>query len=474
VIFHNAKFDIQVLDITPEIYHDTKLMAFGMGEEDTSLSNLAVQYLGEFEVPSVRSLWKKGQKTNEGIPPEDLAPICCEHALLTYRLYGALHTTPIYEEIDLPLVPILIEMEQNGVYIDLEELARQEAMIKQRLLYLEEDIKAGLGDINLNAPEQVGKALTSLGLELHKRTPTGQLSVDKEALLPFQHIGIVRDLLEFRELTKTLSTYLKNLKQVDNKGRIHTTFDYTATGRLSSRDPNLQNLSNGKLRKIVAAPQNYQLISIDWSQLELRVAAVMSEDREMISLLESEDMHLATAILVFNDPDRRYDAKQLNFAVLYGAGLDKIAMMTGLPKKEVENFQRQYFKRFPQLQEWLEEQKRIARDTGLCTNQFGRIRKIPEISYGTEKAREAGERKAVNTPIQSTAVDIVKKAMIELRKELPREIRMVLQVHDEILLEVPDDLVPEAVRIAQEVCHSEYYPVTIKGGKDYYNLGSLP
>lgn len=238
---------------------------------------------------------------------------------------------------------------------------------------------------------------------------------------------------------------------------------------------NLQNLTRGELRKCVVAEDGYTLVAIDASQLELRVVAILSQDPLMLEALKSEDLHMTTAIQVFgwdDDPEimakRRYDAKQMNFAVVYGADAYKIAEMGSMELLEAEELIRHYFATYKGLARWIERVKVQVRRDGYVTNLFGRKRPIPEIHSASWKLRERAEREAVNTIVQGTAVDIVKLMMLYLKSGLDKEVRMILQVHDEILLEVPDHLVMPTIQVCKELAQAfPDYPCKIEIGKCY-------
>ena len=482
--YHNCKFDMPLMrgmGYTINGYEDTKMLAYALGYMDTTLAGMSMEFLRP--CPSVTDLWESKDQGNINIDHVKLGQICMTHAMNTYLLWEKLARTPLYEDIDKPCIELLIEMEKWGLLVDQYRLTQLEYEVYAKAKRLKMDLLDELGNINLASNLQVAKALQSKGILGTRKTKAGKDSVSDESLRPLNH-PTANKILDWRSEMKTLTTYVPAFRNVDATGRMHTKFGYTSTGRWSSSDPNHQNLTrdekfNGMtLRSCIAAEPGYTFVSLDASQIELRVVAILSQDPLMLQALKEKDLHMATAIQVFGYTDdvtlmkeRRYNAKQLNFAILYGADAEKVAEMAGCTIGEAEELIEQYFNTYRVLHRWIKGIHKGAKESGYVTNLFGRKRQIPELISPNWRLREKGERESVNTIVQGTAVDIVKRMMLYLRGELSSQVRLVLQVHDEILWETPLELLQHTLdTIAGMYPAFPDYPCTLKIGEYYGEL----
>lgn len=375
----------------------------------------------------------------------------------------------VYEMIERPLVPVLAQMEKNGVMLDVNRLNKSAHEVQKIIDKLETEILkfAGKKDLNVRSPQQLSWLLfEKLGLPtagIAKTIGGYSTGVETLELLAGKH-KVIPLILEHRELSKLLSTYLEPLpKLVDKNNRLHTTYQQTvaATGRLSSVEPNLQNIPHihddiVHMRAGFIAPEGKVLVACDYSQVELRIVANLSGDKVMQkSFLETKDIHAATASLIFGvvekevTPAQRRKAKEVNFGVLYGMGSWGLAQRTDLTAGEAKQFIDRYFSVFPRMKQYLEEVKIHLREEGWVSTFFGRRRQFPELYAGASQARAAAERMAVNMPMQGTAADLMKLAMIKVyNKYKTGETKVLLQVHDELVLEAPAG---EANQVAKEV-----------------------
>ena len=378
----------------------------------------------------------------------------------------------LFYEIELPLLRILAEMEVAGCAVAPDELRafgdKLDARIEVLVSQIYED--AG-GEFNINSTRQLGEVLfEKLGLPAQKKTKTGySTNVDVLEKLAGLH-PIIPAILEYRQLTKLKSTYVEGLLKVisPKDGRIHTHFQQTvtATGRLSSTDPNLQNIPvrtelGRELRRMFVAPDDdHVLIDADYSQIELRVLAHISQDEHMIEAFRAgQDIHAATAAKVYRvpleevTPQMRSSCKAVNFGIVYGISDFSLAQDIGVTRKEAGEFIRTYLATYPGVAKYMEDIKASARENGYVTTLFGRRRALPELQSRNFNIRSFGERVAMNTPIQGTAADIIKIAMVRVRDRLRREgleSRLILQVHDELILEAPKSEQEEAMRLLKE------------------------
>lgn len=394
------------------------------------------------------------------------------------------NTLKIFEEIEMPLIPILAKMETLGIKINTSKLENISKKVEKDLKILEKTIyKLAGGEFNINSPQQLSEILfnklkisgTLVGGRI-KKTPGGASSTEASELekLRSRH-EIVDFILKYRELAKLKSTYTDTLpKLVDKNSRIHTTFNQsgTASGRLSSQDPNLQNIPargalGDEVRKAFVSEKGYKFLSVDYSQVHLRIIAALSNDKKMIEAFKRGlDIHKFTASEINNvelekvTSEMRFAAKALNFGIIYGIGAQSFAESAGISKEKAKEFIMEYLGDFSGIAKYMQDLKNKARSTGFTLTLFGRRRYIPEINSPNPMLRAQAERIAVNMPIQGLEADIIKKAMIEIdnwikQKKYGDKVRMVLQVHDELLFEVREDLIkkitPEIVKIMENI-----------------------
>ncbi|MCD7865529.1 MAG: DNA polymerase I [Clostridiales bacterium] len=377
---------------------------------------------------------------------------------------------PLYREVELPLVRVLDDMEKAGVLVERESLLDYGEQLGGRIAQLEQDIYEKAGEtFNINSPKQLGVILfEKLHMPNGKKTKTGYSTAADvlDKLAP--DYPIVAEILEYRQLTKLKSTYAEGLSAcIAADGRIHTTFNQTitATGRLSSTEPNLQNIpirmEMGRLiRKVFIPADGFVFIDADYSQIELRVLAHMSEDQNLIEAYRhAEDIHRITASQVFHTPIdevtplQRRNAKAVNFGIVYGISSFGLSQDLSISRKEAEEYIENYFATFPGIKSYLDRMVADAKETGYAVTMFGRRRPVPELSSGNFMQRSFGERIAMNSPIQGTAADIIKIAMIRVYRRLKAEglrSRLILQVHDELLVETARDEIEQVKMILSE------------------------
>ncbi len=424
-------------------------------DNDYSLSRLSIKYLSEYD---------EGSKENEPSLIYRLYPVLKQRLAETGQL-------KLYEEIELPLAPVLSSMEQTGSKIDREGLEN----FLDKLTYLCNEYATDIYDevgytFNLNSPKQLGEVLfVKLGLPSSKKTKTGY-ATDAETLERLRPFSTVVDrLLEYRTVSKLKSTYAEGLlKALDSKSRVHTKFNQTvtATGRLSSTDPNLQNIPirtplGREIRKFfIPENENYVFVDADYSQIELRLLAAISGDEKMIEAFKKgADIHTHTAAQIFGlsdeevTPEQRKKAKAVNFGIVYGIGGFSLAQDIGTSVYEANEYIKNYLANYPKVQSYLKSIVELARADGFVTTLFGRRRYIPELASPKKQLQAFGERVALNSPIQGTAADIIKIAMINVDKALKSsgiDAKIVLQVHDEIILESHRDCAKQAAEILKK------------------------
>ena len=494
-VAHNAKYDLTVLAEhglqVANLAWDTMLAAWLVNPTSRSLGlkNLAWEKLA-LEMTPIDTLIGKGRDrlTMAQVPAERVTPYACADVDVTLRLQDLLAPDlraraeeRLFYDIEMPLVPVLVAMERRGVALDTGVLQAMSRDLNQRLLDLEQATYRAAGQaFNINSTQQLGGILfDKLGLKPVKRTQGGASSTDASVLeaLRGQH-EIINLILDYRQLGKLKSTYVDALPLLVNPrtGRVHTSFNQTATvtGRLSSSDPNLQNIPirtelGSQIRRAFVAAPGWRLLAADYSQVELRILAHVCGDQAMLdAFARGEDIHARTAAAVYGvaladvTPDMRRLAKTVNFGLIYGMSDFGLSQRTELSQEEAGRFIEAYFAQFPAVQDYLEETKRQAREQGWVETLFGRRRPFPELMEGSKapfNARRAAERMAVNMPIQGTAADIIKIAMIRLHQALQeRSLRaaMILQVHDELVLEVPEDELPVVAPLVREVMEGAY------------------
>ena len=457
---------------------EATLDLFAAVEPDTApllLQGDAERELGEENVPQ-ESL--EGRLVNYLLNPEvaynPALPIQWEALKADSALWN------LYNEVELPLAEVLHEMQQAGVRVDVEMLKRAEEQLSKELATLEQGIYTAAGlTFNVNSPKQVGEVLfDQLKLDTKaKKSKTGQYSTSEEVLLGLKgKHEVVGMILEYRELKKLISTYISALPTYINPetGKIHTTYNQTvtATGRLSSSNPNLQNLpirsERGQLiRQAVIPDDGCVFLSADYSQIELRLMAHFSQDPHLLEAFRSgQDIHAATAAKIFNVPieqvtkDQRRQAKTANFGIIYGISAFGLAQQLDCSRSEAKALIDGYFAAFPGVIDYIEHQKQLAREQGYAITLFGRKRYLPDILSHNATVRSFAERNAVNSPIQGTAADIIKMAMVIIHRRLKEEnlkAQMIMQVHDELNFNVPQNEVDRVKEIVvsemQNVVH---------------------
>ena len=422
----------------------------------------------------------KSQRSMRDLSPADVYEYACEDADITLQLKNKLEPElkkheceKLFYEIEMPLMPVLAEMEMNGVCLDTESLAETNKQFTQRMLEIEQRIYELAGQqFNIASPKQVGEILFDKLkiIEKAKKTKTGQYVTSEEVLQQLKNKHeIVADILEHRGLKKLVGTYIEALPKLINSktGHIHTSFNQTitATGRLSSSDPNLQNIpirgEDGKeIRKAFIPEPGCLFFSADYSQIELRVMAHLSNDKNMINVFrEGKDLHAATAANIYKKDisevtrDERTKSKRANFGIIYGITVFGLAERLDIDRAEAKQLIDGYFETFPQVHDYMEKSKEIARKQGYVTTLFGRRRYLPDINSANSVVRGFAERNAINAPIQGTAADIIKVAMIRIFQRFKKESiksKMILQVHDELNFSVYPEEKEKVERIVVE------------------------
>ncbi|MBQ5454682.1 MAG: DNA polymerase I, partial [Prevotella sp.] len=422
----------------------------------------------------------KNQKSMRDLTPSEVYEYAAEDADITLRLKNKLEPElkkneceDLFYDIEMPLMPVLAEMEMNGVILDTNSLKETSRALTNRMNEIEARIYELAGErFNIASPKQVGDILFEKLkiVEKAKKTKTGQYVTSEEVLQQLKNKHeIVADILEHRGLKKLLGTYIDALPNLINKrtGHIHTSFNQTitATGRLSSSDPNLQNIpirgEDGKeIRKAFVPEPGCLFFSADYSQIELRVMAHLSEDENMIRVFrEGKDLHAATAANIYKKAiedvtrDERTKSKRANFGIIYGITVFGLAERLDISRDEAKRLIDGYFETFPQVHDYMEKSKQVAREKGFVTTLFGRRRYLPDINSHNATVRGFAERNAINAPIQGTAADIIKVAMIRISNRFKREgirSKMILQVHDELNFSVYPEEKEQVERIVLE------------------------
>jgi DNA polymerase-1 len=485
---HNLKYDMSVLanhGVTLQgIRHDTMLESYVLDSTATrhDMDSLALKYLAHRTI-HYEDVAGKGTKqlSFNQVPIEQAAPYAAEDAEVCLRLHQTFWPRlsaeaglkGLYETLEIPLVPVLSRMERNGVRIDAAMLRKQSRDLARRLLELEEAAYTHAGQpFNLGSPKQIQEILyDKLGLPVRAKTPKGQPST-AEAVLEELALDypLPRLILEHRGLSKLRSTYTDRLpEQINPKtGRVHTSYHQAvaATGRLSSADPNLQNIpvrteEGRRIRQAFIAPPGYQLVSADYSQIELRIMAHISGDERLLNAFaRGEDIHRATAAEVFGtlpeqvtDAERRA-AKAINFGLIYGMSAFGLARQLGIERGAAQDYVDRYFARYPGVKIFMDETRQRARQQGYVETLFKRRLYVPEINTSNQQRRQYAERTAINAPMQGTAADIIKRAMIGVDRWLGEsgiDARLIMQVHDELVLEVAEPAVDEAKQRLTEI-----------------------
>lgn len=459
-------------------YFDVSIGAYLLdpSRSDYSPAPLAENLLS-LQIPDAAEILGKGKgkRAFDGLDDGEMLKIACGEACVLSPLYEyerakikELGQDKLCDEIEMPLVEVLASMEEEGFSVDRDRLTEYGTMLGKRIGSLEEEIYALAGEeFNIGSPKQLGVILfEKLGLKAVKKTKTGY-STNAEVLekLSGKH-PIIEKILEYRQLAKLKSTYADGLAALISPidGRIHSTFNQTVTmtGRISSTEPNLQNIpvrteAGRELRKMFTAREGYVLIDADYSQIELRVLASLSGDEAMIKAFGSgEDIHSATARNVFGaeevTPELRTKAKAINFGIVYGMGSFSLAGDLGISVGEAKEYIESYFIKHPKVREFTDGAVKSARENGYVETAFHRRRYIPELTSSNFALRSAGERMAMNTPIQGTAADIIKIAMVRVYNALKKleKSRLILQVHDELIIEAHESEAEEAKKILKE------------------------
>jgi len=482
---HNGKYDMAVLaeyGITVKnLTFDSMLAAYLLGEKSLGLKALAFGKLA-IEMTPITDLIGSGVKqiSMSQVEIARVADYACADADMTGRLAEMLQAElhhqglwQLFSEVELPLMPVLVHMERNGIALDTELLRQMSHRLGEQLLKLEAEIYNSVGhQFNINSPQQLSTVLfDELRLAPARKTKSGFFSTEASVLEELRGAHPIMDyLLQYRHLAKLKSTYVDALPSLINPktGRVHTSLNQTqtATGRLSSSEPNLQNIAvrdelGKEIRKSFITPSGSYLLAADYSQIDLRALAHLSQDKSLLAAFQrDEDIHTATAAQVFGvdpsavTPDMRRVAKTVNFGVIYGMSDYGLEQATGLSREEAAQFIAAYFEKYPGVKQYLESTKEQARKEGFVQTLLGRRRSIPEINSSNRQVREAAERMAINMPVQGTSADIIKVAMINLDREIDKrrlESKMLLQVHDELIFEVPEAELEEMSQLASKL-----------------------
>ncbi|HQK39634.1 MAG TPA: DNA polymerase I, partial [Flavobacterium alvei] len=474
-IGQNIKYDLKILShygvqIKGKLF-DTMIAHYLINPDMRhNMDVLSETYL-KYSPKSIEDLiGKKGknQLSMKDVPLEEIKEYAAEDADITYQLkqnfspiLDKAETKKLFDEIEIPLIPVLAAMELEGINLDVPFLKSMSVEMAKESAALEQKIYETAGEkFNLASPKQLGDILfdkLKIGGAKQKKTKTGQYATGEEILSYLEKDNpIVKDILEWRQMVKLQSTYIDALpNQVDKKtGRVHTDYMQTvaATGRLSSNNPNLQNIpirtERGRLirKAFIARDENYTLVSADYSQIELRIIAALSGEENMIKAFQNnEDIHKSTAAKVFNVPleevtkEQRSNAKTVNFGIIYGVSAFGLSNQTSLSRKESAELIDAYYATYPKLKSYMSNQVDFARKHGYVQTVLGRRRYLKDINSANMMVKSGAERNAVNAPIQGSAADIIKIAMINIHKKLTSgnwKSKMLLQVHDELVFDV--------------------------------------
>ncbi len=483
----NLKYDANVLanhDITLRgIKFDTMLESYVLDSVASrhDMDSLALKYLGHKTI-HFEDIAGKGAKqlTFNQIPLEQAGPYAAEDADITLRLHRALwpqleaepSLAQVFSNIELPLVPVLSDIERQGALLSRELLQQQSSALGQRLQTLEAQAHELAGQpFNLGSPKQLGEILfEKLELPVIRKTPKGAPSTAEEVLVELAlDYPLPKVLLEYRSLSKLKSTYTDKLPEmIDARtGRVHTSYHQAvaATGRLSSSDPNLQNIpirteEGRRVRQAFIAPEGYRIVAADYSQIELRIMAHLSGDAGLLQAFrDDQDVHRATASEVFDtaldqvSAEQRRKAKAINFGLIYGMSAFGLARQLHLGRNEAQDYIDRYFERYPGVQDYMERTRALAHERGYVETLFGRRLYLPEINARNKMRVQAAERTAINAPMQGSAADIIKMAMLSVHGWLTNDqidARIIMQVHDELVLEVAaQEVEPISARVCE-------------------------
>ena len=508
---HNLKYDSHILkqkrngNITIFPLDDTMCLSYVLDAgriERHGLDYLAAKWLSHQTI-KYEDVCGKGSKqvSFDQISPSDACNYAAEDADITFRLWMILkprlaneRMTVVYNRLERPLIQVLSEMEQNGIVVDASILRRLSNDFASKIVLLEREIyNLAEQEFNIASPKQLGEILfEKLKLEGGKKSKTGAWSTSADILeeLASRDIIIAQKVLDFRQLAKLKSTYTDALQESINSrtGRVHTSYSMVGalTGRLSSSDPNLQNIpirtAEGRsIRTAFIAEAGSKIISADYSQIELRLVAHVAKEKSMLEAFRNGiDIHAQTAAEVFEVPinklngETRRRAKAINFGIIYGISGFGLARQLGISQGEARDYIKAYFTRFPGIRDYMEQMKQLAREKGFVETLFGRRIYISNIKSSNAAIRGFAERQAINAPIQGSAADIIKRAMIKMPNminKLNLKTKMLLQVHDELIFETPEDEVPiafEAIKSTMEKAHEPIIsldvPIIVEGG----------
>ena len=486
-IGQNIKYDLTILANNgikvQGVAFDTMLESYVLNSTGRhNMDDLAQRYLGHQTI-SFESLAGKGknQLTFDQIPLEQAAEYAAEDADVTMKLHQSLWQQveqieaikQLYQQIELPLIEVLSHIERNGVLIDHNSLLQQSEQIASRLTALEQQVHQQAGEqFNLSSTKQLQEILfDKLALPIIAKTPKGAPSTNEDVLEELAQQGhlVPKLIMEHRGLAKLKSTYTDKLPQMINgkTGRVHTSYHQagTTTGRLSSSDPNLQNIpikneQGRQIRQAFIAPEGYKIIAADYSQIELRIMAHLSQDKGLIEAFnQGKDIHRATAAEIFSVPleqvtsEQRRNAKAINFGLIYGMSAFGLSRQLGISRADATNYMNLYFQRYPNVQNFMLDIQQKAKAQGYVETLFGRRLYLPEINSSNARLRQGAERVAINAPMQGTAADIIKRAMIAIHQEIENnpDIRMIMQVHDELVFEVRSEKVEKYSQLIQSL-----------------------
>ncbi|MBA2736570.1 MAG: DNA polymerase I, partial [Pyrinomonadaceae bacterium] len=487
-VTHDYKCNLAVLNklgIAPEaVEDDTMLAAYLLDSSRSSYSAplLALQTLGQEIAGEIPEGWTENQYRTA-----ERADFVFQLAPMLRKKIQEDGLEEIYTKIELPLVPLLYEMETAGLKVDVDALKGFSDFVSTELETLREKIYAIAGrEFNIGSPKQVGEVLQELNIAGGKKTATGQTSTSKDILTELaEKYEIAQLIIDYRELDKLKATYADALpKLIDDDGRIHGNLNQTVavTGRLSSTDPNLQNIPirselGQQIRRAFIPEKGFKLISADYSQLELRLLAHITRDERMLDAFQKgEDIHAQTAVLVFGAKDekdlkeKRRLAKIVNFAIAYAVEAYGLSQRVGISRSEAKKVIEDYYETYKGVRKFMDETPEVARKQGFVTSIYGRRRYFPSINDRNFNLRSRAEREAINLPIQGTASDIVKIAMLKVDEAIRREnlqTRMIMQVHDELLFESPAAEVEKAMAIIKQAMETAVeldVPLTVEIG----------
>lgn len=493
-ILQNAKFDLQVLGqrkIEVHPVEDTMLMSYALaaGQRGHGMDELSELYLGHKPI-SIKELLGTGksQITFDQVPLEKATPYAAEDADITFRLWQMMRpklvkdrVVSVYQTTEKPLVPVIVDMEKNGICVDRNVLSRLSGEFAQKMATMEEDIYKLAGEtFNIASPKQLGDILfDKMGLPGGKKTKTGAWGTGADVLegLAAEGHDLAAQVLEWRGLAKLKSTYTDALPEFINPetGRIHTSYSLasTTTGRLASSDPNLQNIpirteDGRRIRTAFVAEKGNLLVSADYSQIELRLLAHIADiDSLRQAFADGQDIHAMTASEMFGVPledmtaETRRRAKAINFGIIYGISAFGLANQLGISRGEASDYIKAYFEKFPGIKDYMDAVKQEAHAQGYVSTLFGRRIYLREIDSKIPARRAFAERAAINAPIQGSAADIIRRAMIAmppvLKKKSPKS-RMLLQVHDELIFEAPESETDKLMQNVREVMQNACAP----------------